>query len=195
MIRNFTKMSSSSSSSSIPSVVVFSEAFNPISKMKVTTSNPWKVSTPEERAFVKQTYDNELAKWRRHSKYSLTLTRHFIEDAHLSFRRAFQSVVNRFKETKQVDRATFRRILQSLAHHHQAEDEHYFPLQVQKYPETKEAFEYLELDHQHLHPLEEKVLKHGDGAALVEFVDFLCDHLNREEMLLVPFMLENNIAM
>jgi hypothetical protein len=77
----------------------------------------------------------------------------------------------------------------NLEGHHTGEDKSWFPRIARRNPELKKAFDYLSKDHQHLHPLEVRVVQKKDEAALREFVSFLDDHLNREEMLIVPLAL------
>jgi hypothetical protein len=84
---------------------------------------------------------------------------------------------------------TFERWLTNLEGHHTGEDKSWFPRIARRNPELKKAFDYLSKDHQHLHPLEVRVVQKKDEAALREFVSFLDDHLNREEMLIVPLAL------
>jgi hypothetical protein len=180
-------MSSNNSRTSSSSAITFSEKFNPITAMK---PSEWKVSTKEERESMEAIYQEELAKWRQHPNWSSTLARHFVEDVHAGmFRRNFKAILAHYKQTGEVSVHSFQRVNRSLQGHHNGEDSIYFPAQMQMCPEMKSAFDYLSLDHQQLHPLEEKIIKNADGNALEEFVSFLCDHLNREEQLLVPYML------
>ena len=105
----------------------------------------------------------------------------------------------------------FGRAVENLSHHHQAEDEHFFPQFAAKYKHDDSIvaqFGVLEKDHQLLHPIEEIALQNGKLSkknskkispeeqevqynallAMVEFFGFLGDHLKREDMLIVPML-------
>jgi iron-sulfur cluster repair protein YtfE (RIC family) len=152
----------------------------------------WRVYPMDERALASELRNEALAQWRQHPRWNRTLARHFIEDVHNGFRVAFKQVVERSRQNNRtVDVSNFRRVTNHLEHHHNAEDEMFFPGIMQRNPSTRSQFQYLSLDHQHLHPLEVKIHQ-GDFEALEEFVSFLETHLNIEEMLLVPMMLSGN---
>jgi hypothetical protein len=53
-----------------------------------------------------------------------------------------------------------------------------------------DEIDILERDHQALVDLEDKIINENDYSALLEFVSALNDHLNREEMLTVPFLMD-----
>ena len=83
----------------------------------------------------------------------------------------------------------FQAYVRNLEHHHQAEDQLWFPNVSRETPELRPYVDYLSMDHQHWHPLEVRVVKHGDADAIREFESFLSDHLNREELLTVPLLM------
>lgn len=152
------------------------------------------ITTADERQMVQSVHGEQVSSWRAHRRYSSTLTRHFLEDVHAYFRAAFQQVLSQAeKNNKTVNVPLFRRAVDNLTGHHRMEDMHVFPMFASHYPEMSSHFSFLEEDHTYLHPLEERVFKNGDFDALKEFVEFLIDHLNREEMVLVPMMLEGNV--
>jgi iron-sulfur cluster repair protein YtfE (RIC family) len=150
-----------------------------------------------------------------------SLVRHFLEDVHGHFRRSFQQVGEMVRSnrkevadgtatvglvTPDVQKAFAWRV-RNLLNHHTGEDRHFFPIVVQFEPSLKNDMKRLEDDHQKLHPLEDIVLDRvrlpagaapitdvDRVAALEEFLSFLEDHLNREEMLLVPFMVKHKNA-
>jgi Holliday junction resolvase-like predicted endonuclease len=53
----------------------------------------------------------------------------------------------------------------------------------------------LERDHKALVDLENKIIHENDYSALLEFVSALNDHLNREEMLTIPFLMDGTGGM
>jgi hypothetical protein len=155
----------------------------------------WRVSTPEERVKNAAARDAVREHWLLDPRYRGTLAFHFREEVHQHFRQRFgairEAVVRAGKINKAV-RADFRETVHSLEGHHQGEDRIYFPRMMRKEPLLVGPMAWLAKDHKHLDPLEKKVLseEEGDAAAAaeacVEFVDFLFDHLAREEMLVVP---------
>jgi hypothetical protein len=92
-----------------------------------------------------------------------------------------------------VNLAMFRRVAAILNNHHRGEDHMFFPVIMRTIPETRAGFAWLSRDHEHLHPLEHKIETERDAAAFREFHSFLTDHLNREEMLIVPLLLDGRV--
>ncbi len=155
------------------------------------------------RSATSEKYAIALQEWKRSPSFN-GMSRHFVEDVHGTFRRNFSQVkkaasVARSAET--VDAAKSQHIFHKfsgfvaqLEHHHRLEDEYFFPTMRKQSPEKAADFDVLERDHAQLHPLEElvadtKALLTDRLGAVVDFVEFLEDHLNREEMLVVPLML------
>ncbi len=177
------------------SVFIFSEKWNPLIEM--AADKKWKASTPEERKTVRKVYEEELVKWKKHPNYKSGGAHHLVEEVHAYFRESFQNLVrdqkSNFGKNKHnatgVDVKTFKFFLDNLEGHHTGEDKSWFPSICKKHPELKTPLQYLSKDHKYLHPLEKKVLEEGDADALEEFVDFLMDHLVREEMTIVQTML------
>ncbi|RHZ38303.1 hypothetical protein DYB31_008839 [Aphanomyces astaci] len=64
----------------------------------------------------------------------------------------------------------------------------------QLHPKSRSEVDILQRDHRKLIELESRVAS-GDYDALVEFVERLMDHLNREEMLSVLWLLEDTGAL
>ena len=153
-----------------------------------TAARKWHVSTKAEREATEAEHAECAAQWRRHKKYPTSSARHFIQDVHGGFRRAFDGCVEQWRREKKVDRKRFEQICRALDGHHRNEDAAWFPRLAAERPELAAGLAYLSRDHKQLHPLERRAAR-GDGEALVEFVAFLMDHLNREEMLIVPTML------
>ena len=153
------------------------------------TADVWRATNRDERQAMLAVYQDAKAGWRKHAAYRRTMAHHFVEEVHVMFRQGFLGVVRDYEATKRVDVGRFRQWLRNLEGHHRGEDEMFFPAMWQQTPEVRPYFTHLSLDHQHLHPLERKVLESGDAEALKEFVNFLEDHLNREEMVVVPLLL------
>ena len=165
--------------------------------------------TVAKRAATKIEYTAALARWRKHPRYNTTIARHFVEDVHMWFRTSFAQLASDIRSEVGDDLKSlkpawfektvltyFRRSLSNLEGHHNAEDQSIFPRVHRKYPETAEVCEELERDHQLLHPLEDIAFNpkydiEMRANAVIEFSNFLDDHLRREEMMLVPLFLGN----
>lgn len=164
----------------------------------------WRLLTPDERNQVARRHTELLQEWRRHPMWTKSsCAQHFVDRVHQSFRDKFSALRGEYERCLlsknndsrssssgkcAVDVEKFREINEYLNHHHALEDDQMFPTILRRYPELKPAFDFLDGDHDHLHPLQQRV-NAGDGEALVEFNQFLNDHLNREEMVLVPLAL------
>lgn len=159
--------------------------WNPLTEM---IPSKWAVSSAADRLAMLSFYTAQRTLWRQDPRYKNNLAEHFIEDIHDGFRNYCNSLVRSYQATKQVPQKEFANLIRHLEGHHGFEDASFFPRAVSRNPETQAAFAYLEKDHRHLHPLELAVKK-GSGEALLEFTSFLVDHLNREELLTVPYML------
>ena len=163
----------------------------------------------EQRERDAARYNESRQEWERQWRLSgRSLARHLVEDVHDHHRRGFAQVIAMVEERKTRGEETvvsadvvrsLRWRVQGLQGHHSLEDASFFPLVKQRFPDRALEVDVLEGDHQRLHPLEDVVLD-SDGthpsdeirlAALQEFIAFLNDHLNREEMLTVPLMLQH----
>ena len=149
----------------------------------------WAVSTRGERGEMLEHYNARRAAWRADPRYRNSLAQHLIEDIHDGFRNYCNSLVQSYMVSKKVPMSGFETLLRSLEGHHRYEDASFFPNHARRFPETRPAYAFLAKDHKHLHPLEMEV-RQGSGEALLEFTSFLVDHLNREELLTVPYMLD-----
>ncbi|RHY60669.1 hypothetical protein DYB38_004182 [Aphanomyces astaci] len=129
-----------------------------------------------------------LREWKQDRRWG-GMGRHLVEDIHVSFRRGFEMLVKEGEMRREVNVSSFRQLDNSLHHHHSIEDHSWFPRLKQLHPESRSEVDILERDHRKLIELESRVAS-GDYDALVEFVEHLMDHLNREEMLSVPWLLE-----
>eukprot|EP00755_Sulcionema_specki_P032297 Sspe_Gene.98448::Locus_71863_Transcript_1_1_Confidence_1.000_Length_607::g.98448::m.98448 len=119
------------------------------------------------------------------------MARHLVEDVHPMFRGGFERVRQMGAGDQTVAVEHFNRINRSLHGHHGSEDTLWFPLLRRRHPSYAEEVDILESDHQRLVDLESRILA-GDYQALSDFCSSLDDHLNREEMITVPFLLEGS---
>ena len=137
------------------------------------------------RAVTRDTHALLLGQWRQHQNWGgFGMARHLVEDVHLPFRRGFERV----RETR--DPRSFASLNSSLHHHHTLEDRAFFPQMRQQHPDWANEFDILEDDHRDLVRLEKSIDK-GEVDSIPEFVDMLLDHLNREEMITIPLLLES----
>lgn len=145
------------------------------------------------RELTQQVYTWKLTQWKSDSRYAQSMARHLVEDIHCGFRGAFVEVLNQSSKD-QINLKQFLRVNSSLHHHHSIEDKWWFPRMMQQFPEIADEIRILEADHQHLVSLEHAIAS-GDYAALQEFIAALNDHLNREEMLTVPLLMEGDAGL
>ena len=154
------------------------------------------------RAATNERYAAALQQWKRDASFG-GMARHLVEDVHGTFRQNFHLLKREAAKARAADTVLpekaaklfqkFRTCVSQLEHHHQAEDQIFFPQFRRQNPSSAPEFDVLESDHKQLHPLETVVMDANASMtdrldALVEFVDFLEDHLRREEMLLVPML-------
>ncbi|KAG9405664.1 hypothetical protein AC1031_003572 [Aphanomyces cochlioides] len=140
------------------------------------------------RAMTAQAYDILLREWKQDRRYRGG-AEHLVDEIHLWYRQGFESLAKQARSRRKVDLPSFRRLNGNLHHHHSYEDRAWFPVLKRLHPECRQELKILEKDHRKLVELEAKV-EDGDFEAMVEFCDHLVDHLNREEMLSVPWLLE-----
>jgi iron-sulfur cluster repair protein YtfE (RIC family) len=146
----------------------------------------------QRRSVCSAVHAAHLKTWRSNSKWK-GMARHLVEDVHTMFRQAFSSLIDTTSNPKavrsQVDLGNFQRYNENLHGHHGNEDAAWFPRLKRLHPEFKAEIEILEADHAALVALEKRIHA-GDYAALTEFVAALDDHLNREEIISVPFLMD-----
>jgi hemerythrin-like domain-containing protein len=145
------------------------------------------IDVQERRETTQHVYDMRMRIFSKKPTYRSSMAHHLVEEVHPMFRNGFERVLNGSSEGK-VKIAQFAEINLGLHHHHGAEDEQLFPQLRKQFPKIGSELDVLENDHANLVKLE-KDIKSGSYTALVEFVAALNDHLNREEMLLVPCLL------
>ncbi|KAG9405665.1 hypothetical protein AC1031_003573 [Aphanomyces cochlioides] len=140
------------------------------------------------RELTAQVHEILLAEWKQDRRWRGG-AHHLIDDVHSWFRQGFATLAEQAKSRQSVDVAAFQQWNRMLHHHHGYEDRMWFPHLEHLHPESHDEIEILEKDHRKLVELETRIAG-GDYEALIEFVEHLMDHLNREEMLSVPWLLE-----
>lgn len=84
----------------------------------------------------------------------------------------------------------FRNTTRHLHQHHDGiEDRYWFPHLKDAHPELANEVDILESDHAAFITMESKI-ESGDYDALVMFVRDFFDHLNREELLTIPSLMD-----
>ncbi|KAI8612021.1 hypothetical protein BC830DRAFT_1138722 [Chytriomyces sp. MP71] len=127
------------------------------------------------------------AQWFLDPRFHTSIASHLVDEVHPLFRHAFAALAP--AEVARVDLRAFALANQSLHQHHGLEDRLWFPRLKKLHPEMRAEIEILEADHGALVALEARI-RRGDVKALREFVENLMDHLNREEMISVPFLMD-----
>jgi len=146
---------------------------------------------------------NPYTEWQKHPNYE-TGAKIFI-GFHNWFREAARNIVATVPKlaTSPADTSAniarqFSQLNGSLHHHHSIEDHHFFPKLEQKYGVSLKG---LSDDHTRMTNLEREIktlLAEGQkgeaditlGPKLIEFCDFMTDHLRREELIVVPHILK-----
>jgi iron-sulfur cluster repair protein YtfE (RIC family) len=149
--------------------------------------------TTLRRTLTAEVYALHRSSWETHQNWRTTLAQHLVKDVHPMFRDGFTKVLRGSEAAGAVDRAYFSSLNINLHSHHWIEDREVFPLMRSDHPEIAAEMDILEQDHKGLRTLE-AAIEAGDLAALREFVATLDDHLNREEMLLLPCILSGTVA-
>jgi hemerythrin superfamily protein len=158
------------------------------------------------RATTARVYAERLAGWEQLPAFATTEASHLVKDIHLMFRRGFQQVLLASEKESSTDSdgmlsnkgkwvGSFVSYNDMLHHHHSIEDQWWFPRMCAIHPEIADEVRVLESDHKKLVTLEDRITNHSDRDALKEFITLLEDHLNREEMLTVPFLLDGSSGM
>eukprot|EP01034_Spumella_vulgaris_P027353 gene27354-34061_t len=122
------------------------------------------------------------------SGYRGGMAHHLVEEVHPMFRNGFDRILKGSSEGD-VKIEKFNQVNRGLHNHHGGEDEHWFPQLRRDFPKISPELDILENDHADLVKMENDI-KRGNYSVLVEFVAALNDHLNREEMLIVPCLLK-----
>jgi iron-sulfur cluster repair protein YtfE (RIC family) len=163
----------------------------------------------------KSVYSQILQGWKDSPTFK-GMGRHLAEDIHGQFRDGFSAILSECEGADAIPKPLLRRFISlngMLHHHHSIEDNAIWPQLRQMSNELKLEADLLEKDHKNLNIIVDRIVK-GEGlessalmmsggrvelktgagyAALKEFVDFLEDHLIREELLIVPLMLNGTL--
>ena len=169
---------------------------------------------PDALRILLQDYPRET--WQAHPNFGGLVA--FWLDRHLMFRRldamltdAVQQALDRNNDPQNFARNLSRfggMLLEQLHGHHMIEDQHYFPLLVQREPKLERGFDILDRDHHALDPLLEDFATAANGAItgaptgkgpdaiaplereMARLSRLLDRHLQDEEELVVPVILK-----
>lgn len=141
----------------------------------------------ERRQVTLEVYNERMKKFRKSPRYRSTMAQHLVDEVHPVFRRGFTKVLAASKDDK-VNIDQFNHLNNNLHHHHELEDQMWFPQLRRQYREIRSGLDVLEADHVELVRMESEI-RSGSHSALVEFVAALNDHLNREELLIIPCLI------
>ncbi len=141
----------------------------------------------QRREVTYHVHELKMRKYSNKPEWRRSMAHHLVEEVHPMFRNAFDKVLRGSSEGN-VKIAQFDQVNRGLHNHHGGEDDHWFPDLRRNYPQISAELDILEKDHADLVQME-RAIKAGSYTALVEFVAALNDHLNREEMLIVPHIL------
>lgn len=117
---------------------------------------------------------------------------------------AYQSGSIEWSEYRSQILPRINQYIMKLHHHHNIEDQSYFPMFIRMYPQLKSGFEILDRDHVHLdkilHELqalnaklaktdvEDKALGEQLHKTLIDVSNLLSQHLTDEEDLVIPIL-------
>jgi hypothetical protein len=149
--------------------------------------------TTQRRTLTAQVYALKVASWKQHPSFRRTMAHHLVVDVHPMFRDAFAEILQESEAAGEVDRVSFSQWNANLHGHHSIEDRSIFPRMRRQHPEMVGEMDILEEDHKSLRALEGRI-EAGELSALREFVAALGDHLNREEMICVQYLLSGTNA-
>ncbi|KAJ3274059.1 hypothetical protein HDV01_003552 [Terramyces sp. JEL0728] len=138
----------------------------------------------QRRGATAQVHEILLKDWKKDTRW-FGMGHHLVEEVHFMFRQMFTSLM----QSDKVNVPKFKECNRMLHHHHSLEDSFWFPNLRKLHPEYIAEIDILEKDHKELVSLEKKIVN-GDHEALLEFCNGLLDHLNREEMISVPYLID-----
>lgn len=145
----------------------------------------------ERRAVTAEVHRIKMNAYRKQSTFHQSSAAHLVDDVHMMFREDFDYVVS-ISTPFSVDAEVFKSVNDDLHQHHSYEDTKWFPRLRRAHPDMKGEFDLLETEHAALGRLESSIVKSGSYDALVEFVAALNDHLNREELITVPYLMNGS---
>ena len=152
----------------------------------------------ERREVTSQVHSHRVKNWKAMPEFTSTAASHLVADIHSKFRVRFSDILSEALTDGNESRRwvnSFLLYCEMLHHHHSIEDKWWFPRLRSEHPHIHEELRILESDHIKLSELEEQICKLADLDALSEFVLLLEDHLNREEILTVPLLLDGSSDM
>ena len=133
-------------------------------------------------------YQAKLREYKENAAFHSTLATALVNQFHASYRTSFSEVLLK-SSPGSVDVGLFDKANTELHIHHEYEDSTWFPKLKELHPEIVAELELMEEDHRYIVSLEPSI-RAGNYEALVDFVESLNDHLNREELLIVPYLME-----
>jgi hypothetical protein len=142
-----------------------------------------------EYEHIREQYEAQLKTWQQNPNWnrSAGVLFHF----HSGFRGGAYQILKSDNPT----RRSFEQMTAHIHFHHTIEDEEFFPGLQRKFNIDKKAIEKLEKDHVTIGNKEKEVhdilyKKENATQAMHEYADLLLTHLAKEEMLLMPFLLQ-----
>ena len=149
------------------------------------------VDISDRRRMTDQIHSLKLSDWKLNKSFDNTMAGFLVSGIHQPFRDSFDDVI-RQSPTQTVNVKMFTNVNNSVHDHHNFEVASVFPILRQKHRNISKALDILEKDNTALVALERKIIAENDRAALIEFVAAFKDHLNREEMLIVPLLMDQS---
>ena len=147
----------------------------------------------ERREVTRNIHRLKMNVWRKHKKFNNSLAGFLVDGIHQPFRKDFHDVIKR-SPAPTINVGLFTHVNSSLHHHHYFESSSIFPDLRRSDKRVAKELDILERDYAGLVALERKVVTGDDRSALLEFIAFLDDHLNRNEMLIIPLLMMDKLV-
>lgn len=147
----------------------------------------------ERREVTHNVHQVMMNDWRKHKKFNNSLAGFLVDGIHQPFREDFHDVIKR-SPAPTINVGLFTHLNSSLLHHHYFENSSIFPDLRRSDKRVAKELDILEKDYAGLAALKRKVVTGHDRSALLEFIACLNDHLNRNEMLIIPLLMEDEHA-
>jgi hypothetical protein len=140
-------------------------------------------------ATVKAQYEQYLKTWQRDARWENVASMLFTTHNH------FRSMASYILHSSKPALDDFEQLSIGTHYHHTLEDTHFFPQLQRKFNIDKNAMQKLEDDHAEVDVAEERVMtlsKQNEDTtqAMHEYIDLILTHMAREEMLLMPYLLQ-----
>ena len=146
----------------------------------------------ERREMTRQVHQAKLNDWRKHTRFNNSLAGFLVDGIHQPFREDFHDVIER-SPAPTINVCLFTQVNNSLHHHYCFEESSIFPNLRRSDVKVAKELDILEKDYAGLVALERKIVTGDDRSALIEFVASLNDLLNRNEMLIIPLLMEDKL--